>query len=618
VNRAHNAGRNLAMQVLAERKMCPTCQGSFPAELDACPRDGSPLQEPGEWSVGQIIAGKYVVSRAAEHGPISATFSAQTLDFDEPRVLRVLRLMLNGNDAAVREFRRTARLLEKIAHPNLVTVEASGVAEDGRPFLVAEALEGSTLEERLHTESPFPPARACRIARQIASGLAAAHRLGLLHLALEPANVILIGPPDNEQVKVNRLGAAYVSMARAGRRRMLEPGNGSSASLTLRDLMPMAPKYCSPEQALGYPAELLDARSDLYALGVMFYQMLTGRLPVEPIAAPGVRDGEALAWLDAHLTQAPRPLIAAASGRDVPQQLADLVMQLLEKRIELRPATARAVAEEIELIEGGVAARQALQPLLPSAPTAQPEIAHAPVTQVTPLRAAEVELSDSALQPWASSRPDLDKPADEAATRNGAEKSSSAGSAYTSPIFRTEPPRAPVSKLRWVLAVLSTLVIAGGVWFFSIQARHGWLGSGLASPPKPDAQRSVQDELAQPAASPAPSSTTPAQPNAAALSNQVISAPAQQPVPAATPPPHRTAPAPAHSAVSAPDSREIADRVKSAVAAGDVFFGLGKYDLAIDAYERPLKLDPKNQLLHEKIERAQKAKAAEAEFLGKP
>ncbi|HUI44084.1 MAG TPA: protein kinase [Terriglobia bacterium] len=665
------------MDVVADqKKTCPTCLGSFPVVLDVCPRDGSALEAPGEWSIGQVIQGQYVIFRAADGDLATAAYRARALEFDEPRMLRVLRGPLAADDAASREFRRAARLLETLAHPNLVAVERTAEAEDGRTFLVTESVEGRNLDDLMRAEGPLTAERACRVARQIVSALEAVHRVGLLHLALEPRNILVSGPPEDERVKVQGMGSAYARMGRARR----HVSAGPSARLTLRDLMPAAPAYSSPEQALGRAWELLDGRADLYALGVLVYQMLSGRLPVEPAGSEG---DAALAWLGAHLAQEPLPLASQERGRAIPQPLADLVMHLLEKRPELRPPTAQALADAIELVEGSLTGRATLQPQFHPGPAERfPEVALEPTAaasaaperrdeaELEPLmpaagtlaeaRLAEVMLHSAPAQDGAVGGPLPTAPskagqaAPQAPLGERAGETAHGGAAYTSPLFRPAPSPPPVSRTRWVLAVLATLVVAAGAVFFMTRGRNQWLGAGPASPIKSDELRSVEGADAKPVpppASPVPSAGSAGQGSANPAESPKPASPEPAPTQAGAPPvgppthpapasprirppgarlphpaaaaitrpaaPAKTPPAPA-AARPAPEAREIAGRVQHAVDAGDVFFGLGQYDLAIQAYQGPLQLDPKNKMLRDKIARAKKAKTAEQQFLEQP
>ena len=336
-----------------QRKICPTCNISYPARLESCPEDGTRLETPGNqglpWPAGKLVAHRYVIFAETDSNEVTSTYRVRSLEVDEIRSLRLLQPAFSSDKAAAREFRGTARLLRDLQHPNLVAVEATGDAADETPFMVTEVVPGRSLEELLRAEGPLPAERVCSIARQVAAGLGAAHRRGLLHLGLNPSVIFISGPSDDENVKVDDFGAAYVRLSRT---RNGDPHSG----LALRDLLPANAWYCSPEQVLGRHAEGLDARADLYSLGVMIFQMLTARLPFcSPVPAGASEEQARLASLVDRLEEAD-PL-SRTEGVSIPEPLAALITHLLQNRPQLRPATAQQVVEKIGLVEDWIANR---------------------------------------------------------------------------------------------------------------------------------------------------------------------------------------------------------------------------------------------------------------------
>jgi serine/threonine protein kinase len=289
----------------------------------------------GEWLPGTVIAGKYALLEKLDDDGAAVLYRAETVYRQEPRLLRALNARSSEHPVIVREFREISELARKISHPNLALVEALGES-DGRPFAVTAAVEGRTLQEVVQDEGPLDSVRVCSIARDIAVALEAAHRLGMLHLGLEPRQIVVSGPPGEEHVTVNGLGWAHLRMSRV--RRLLSGDTSSGNSLTIEDLLPAAPAYCAPEAALSRSAESLDGRADLYSLGVLAYELLMGRLPRS--AAPPDDDG--LGMLVTQVDPLPQALEFDPS---VPSPLASLIRQLLETRRELRPSTAKVVKE---------------------------------------------------------------------------------------------------------------------------------------------------------------------------------------------------------------------------------------------------------------------------------
>jgi serine/threonine protein kinase len=654
-------------------KTCPSCRASYSADLEICPGDGSVLEGEAEWLPGTNIRGKYAILRRLSEDEVSVRFEARVLDSGESRTIRVLRAEFSADASAVREFRRVGRLLQKVAQPNVLRVEAADEAEDGRPFLVTEFIEAPSLVELLRDGKPIEARRACAVARGIAAALEACHRLDLLHLSLQPGNILLTGPPEDEHLKVQGFGAGDIWAARS------RDGHRSGKT-ALRELMPAALAYSSPEQGLGRSPEMLDARSDLYSLGVLLYRMLTGRLPFRSPA-----EGEdGLAPLAARLEEAPAAVSAEGDGSRLPGPLAELVMQLLERRPELRPATAKALIDKLGLAERGIGARATL-PLEFPPPEVEPAAARVveefPAPVAPPLSGEELEavsappgssqtvtgldaaVLDSAA-PGIAGSPPGPAAAPETAEAPAAAVEAASGAATPgwasshSILFRAERPARAAKRRRWVWAAAAVLVLAAAAAFFVRRGGFQWNGPGPFSPLSADQIRRVlRGDTAQPETPPSPASTaggsqqpsanpvqggqnptsgsvstpgpaapSPGNPPASSASNagQKESTGAGS-APRALPPASSTTagqvsrsetPAPAQKPKPGSAREETMAEVNRAVAAGDVFFELGQYDLAVKAYEGPLKLDPNNKLLHSRIDRALKAKAAEQQFLG--
>lgn len=537
-------------------KTCPMCHARYPVEFEVCRQDGSRLESENgapetqaEWPAGKVVGSKYRISSRLGEDEVAVIYEAHTLALNAPRVIHVLQPRLAAEAAACEEFRKAADLLQKAAQANVIAVEGRGNAEDGRPFLVTEFVGGQTLSELMRAEGPLEPLRACSITRQIALALAAAHRLGLLHLNLTPWNILVSGAPDEETVRVQGFGATQVRMC------LIRNGRSSSKP-TLRDHLPADSRYASPELAWGTPLELLDQRADLYSLGVVLYQMLTGRLP---FASPvGGRDSSAggsaesdVTTLVAHLEDLPEPLGAGYEGIEVPAALGSLVMLLLEKRPELRIASAKAVIESIVLAESRIAslAKPSVRPQLTETKPASPvKVAPAP----TPISVPEepVELAQEKPAPELELAPALSlspKAALEAldlklgAETVSAPRPSTALAAdapiavppaiaeaprprrdATSILFKTEQAPNPSHFGRWALAGAAALVLAVGAWFFITRARSQWLGAGPLSPIKSDELRSVEGAN--------PSTSTPSQPTSQrSAQSQSVATPAGQP-----------------------------------------------------------------------------------------
>ena len=274
---------------------------------------------------------------------MAAVYKALHVRFKEPRALKVINPELANDANFVRRFEQEAVVTRKLQHPNAVRVDDIDEAEDGRPFIVMEFVEGDSLKNVIEREAPMPAARVCSIIKQVAAALDAAHRLGLVHRDIKPANIALLGSgdrsdPSGQRVKVLDFGIAKLKEAH------LEDSRVHHETLTGTGMVIGTPAYMSPEQAKGLKGEQLDGRSDLYSLGVVAYQMLTGDLPLKADST--------LELLMAHVSTSPKPVHEVRPELKIPASLAAVVMRCLEKNRQLRPASGRVLIDEIEFAAG--------------------------------------------------------------------------------------------------------------------------------------------------------------------------------------------------------------------------------------------------------------------------
>ncbi len=316
-------------------KFCPTCKSTYPQDFAVCPRDGKPLEEAGVWSEGTTVRGKYRILAKIGEGGMGAVYKALHLRFNEVRALKVMSVALTSDPNFVKRFEKEAVLTRKLQHPNAVRVDDIDEAEDGRPFIVMEYIEGRSLKQVIQAEGTLPVARVLTIIKQVSSALDAAHQLSVVHRDIKPENIVLVETPGGEEAKVLDFGIARIREAEAGR----VPG----LTLTETGVIIGSPPYMSPEQAMGLKGDQLDGRSDLYSLGVVMYQMLTGTLPLKADTTMSI--------LMAHIQTPPTPIFEARPDLHLPESIAGLVMRMLEKKPEARPASGKAVIEIIESAE---------------------------------------------------------------------------------------------------------------------------------------------------------------------------------------------------------------------------------------------------------------------------
>jgi serine/threonine-protein kinase len=332
-------------------KTCPTCKLSYPSSSLFCTVDGARLEEAGVLTVGTIVRGKYRILAKVGEGGMGEVYKALHTGFDEPRALKMMGSDLMKDPLLVERFKHEAFIARKLQHPNVVRVDDIDEAEDGRPFIVMEFIEGQSLKTVIETLGHLPVPRVCAIVKQVAEALDAAHRLGMIHRDIKPDNIALIGANKGgllrgsqtapaETAKVLDFGIAKLKEAREGKL--------TSVTLTGAGMVVGTAQYMSPEQAAGKRGDELDGRSDVYSLGVVMYQMLTGALPFKAKTA--------IEMVMAHMQTPPTPIHSIRPDLAIPEPIAALVMRCLEKDPAGRPASAGALAEEIERWEGQTAA----------------------------------------------------------------------------------------------------------------------------------------------------------------------------------------------------------------------------------------------------------------------
>ena len=251
-----------------QMKVCPVCERKFPDKMTLCSADASVLKRLDDPLLGQTLAGKYKIEKLIKTGGMGSVYRGRHVLMDKTVAIKVLRPSLAGDDAVVARFSREAKAASKISHPHAVSVTDFGEAENGVVFLIMEYLDGRTLKEVITREGPLSLGRAVEIVRQVAGALDAAHGQGVIHRDLKSENIMLVSHNGDEWAKVLDFGIAKI----------LQPvGSPADAEITQANLVVGTPQYMSPEQCSQSGA--LDARSDVYSLGIIVHEMLTGKLP---------------------------------------------------------------------------------------------------------------------------------------------------------------------------------------------------------------------------------------------------------------------------------------------------------------------------------------------------
>jgi predicted Ser/Thr protein kinase len=271
----------------------------------------------------QIIAGRFRVEREIGRGGMGTVYRASHLGLERPVAVKILKQEFAAYPEVAERFMREARTMARLRHPRAAIIFDAGHLADGRPFIVMEYVEGSTLAETLAREGPFAPERAVRVVAEICDVLSEAHALGIVHRDLKPSNIML----NERGVCVLDFGIAKVLQTSTEVTR--------THPTTESGLVIGTPRYMSPEQCLGHR---VGPATDLYSVGVLLYEMLAGRPPFVDTLSSVVLVKQATAQPPSLLGLRP----------DLPRALAQAVHGLLAKNPAHRPASAADVRGMIE------------------------------------------------------------------------------------------------------------------------------------------------------------------------------------------------------------------------------------------------------------------------------
>jgi eukaryotic-like serine/threonine-protein kinase len=357
---------------------------------------------------GALIAGRYRVVQKLAAGGMGEVYRVEHVELHKPFALKVMLPALSNDAEFVNRFKREAISASRIGQLNIVDISDFGQTDEGRFYFVMEFLDGLTLASLLHRQGALPLTRAVSIGLQTARALSAAHAQGIVHRDMKPENVMVLQRPGQpDLVKVLDFGVAKVSTG---------PGFGGQTQL---GVVVGTPQYMSPEQAMGVA---VDARTDLYALGLILYEMVTGK--------PTFVGDTASILMVKQVTELPAELPETLAA-NVPASLHELMYTLLEKDPKQRPASLENVVRTLEQLEAQLRLEAKLPPATSSGryrrPSATPH--HSSAVRVS----ATGQAMPVAVQGHASTPP-----------------------------MDTAPPR---SRGPWLAAaVLLALAMGGGLW----------------------------------------------------------------------------------------------------------------------------------------------------------
>jgi serine/threonine-protein kinase len=312
-----------------------------PKGADAQRSSDRPSQRPGSADslVGTRLVGRYLIERLLGNGGMGDVYLAEHVTIRKKVAIKVLHPEMSRMKEVVARFEREALAAAHIEHPNVAAASDFGKLDDGSFFLVLEYVEGRSLRQTI-AGGPLELARAIHVARQIAGALARAHALGIVHRDLKPENVMLVTRDgDPNFVKVLDFGIAKVPVGE-----ILGETLGTGQALTQLGMVYGTPEYMAPEQALG---QAVDARADLYALGVILFEMIAGTRPFD--------DESKVAILGMHVTAPVPSLKERAPDAGVSCALDDLIARLMAKDARARFSDARELIDALDVEESRLA-----------------------------------------------------------------------------------------------------------------------------------------------------------------------------------------------------------------------------------------------------------------------
>ncbi|MEE2903770.1 MAG: protein kinase [Myxococcota bacterium] len=300
--------------VTVGRKSCPKCGGVYPSNAEFCALDGERLRSGDEdILIGRTI-GRYEIVNQVGQGGMARLYRAKHKFLPQEFAIKFLFGEFAANPQIVTRFQREAQAVSKIKHPNIVQTVDFGQTDEGLPFMVMEFIEGASLSQYIAAHHPLPLTVIADLAKQLSSGLHAAHDEGFVHRDLKPGNVMISERPEGLHATILDFGLVHLK----------EQPDEDVNKLTRSGQILGTPAYMSPEQIDGTG---VSAKTDLYALGIVIHELITGRAPFS---------GSMSSVMNQHLFES-APELPKAGG------LESIALQLLQKHPDDRPADAQTV-----------------------------------------------------------------------------------------------------------------------------------------------------------------------------------------------------------------------------------------------------------------------------------
>ncbi|MEX2180023.1 MAG: serine/threonine-protein kinase [Gemmatimonadaceae bacterium] len=375
---------------MSAMKICPQCGTEYELDQRFCPKDGSTLKSQANASgdlLGHIIADRYNVLKKLGEGGMGTVYLAEHIKMGRKSAVKVMNPDMVHDADAISRFNREAANASRINHPNVAAVYDFGETSEGLIYLAMEFIEGPSLTKVIEDAGALPPSRAAEITRQASEALAVAHDMGIVHRDLKPDNIMLAKGRDGEDVvKVVDFGIAKAA-------------NNEAQKVTKTGLVVGTPEYMSPEQLAG---DKLDGRSDTYSLGLVAFNMMTGKLP---FPAETVQESMIM-----RLMERPRQLAEMKADVAWTAEVQAVLDKALERNVAERYQTAsefgRALSKAVESMpseELTDAFTAVMSPVKAAATVAEPKPA-TPGKAVPPTRVNPATPQSAPVVPAAKSR----------------------------------------------------------------------------------------------------------------------------------------------------------------------------------------------------------------------
>lgn len=319
------------------KKVCVSCKKEYPYETEVCPDDGGIVVLPQrDGLIGKVFADKYEIIDVLGEGGMSIVYKARHRYMDRVVAVKLLLEHLVNDPTAKTRFEHESKAASSLSHQNIVTVHDFGMTKKGQAYFVMDCLEGETLADILEKKVRLPLAEAVNIFKQTCDGLEHAHKKGVVHRDLKPSNLVLITQDD---------GSTLVKIVDFGIAKLLPVDGKPRQNITVTGEIFGSPLYMSPEQCNG---KSMDQRSDIYSLGCLMYETLSG--------VPPHMGDSFVNTVVKHINDAPPPFSATAPDANIPPQVEACITKCLNKNPDERYQTAGEVRQSLldAALEAGV------------------------------------------------------------------------------------------------------------------------------------------------------------------------------------------------------------------------------------------------------------------------